>query len=134
MDHHTVSKDADVLMSFNEEEEHSQLPSANVANFASYYVGYVYDAAMMAHTDLSVEEDASDDERHPEQPGRLSSIYDTLRNAKCLSKMKRLGIRRALQHEILLVHSEDLWDKVIAIECKSMFLRSMILENNIVQQ
>lgn len=69
-------------------------------------VGYVYDARMMGHSCIS---------GHPEQPERIKRIYDTFRDAGLLSKMKKIAIREAEREEVLLVHSETLWDKVMAI-------------------
>ncbi|KAI0930403.1 hypothetical protein AcV5_007127 [Taiwanofungus camphoratus] len=70
-------------------------------------VGYVYDAKMMLHS--------CSRGHHEEQPERISRIFDILKENGCLSKMRRLPIRRILREEALLVHSEALWDKVLAI-------------------
>ena len=69
-------------------------------------VGYVYDSRMMGHSCIS---------GHPEQPERIKRIFDAFRDAGLISKMKKITIREAERDEILMVHSETLWDKVIAI-------------------
>ncbi|KAL6305042.1 histone deacetylase complex protein [Sparassis latifolia] len=69
-------------------------------------VGYVYSTKMMMHSCVH---------GHEEQPERISRIFDILKDASCLTKMRRLPIRPVLKEEALLVHSEALWDKVQAI-------------------
>ncbi|OCB84319.1 histone deacetylase clr3 [Sanghuangporus baumii] len=70
--------------------------------------GYVFDARMMNHAPLS----ASNNGDHPEQPARISGIYQRLREAGLLSRMRLIPIRMARKSEVLLVHSEDHWEKV----------------------
>ena len=70
-------------------------------------VGYVYAAEMTAHFDPA---------GHPESPERIVSIYHALVMAHCTPKMKWLPIRPVRREEVLLVHSEDHWDKVLAIQ------------------
>lgn len=70
-------------------------------------VGYVYAAEMTAHFDPA---------GHPESPERIVSIYHALVMAHCTPKMKWLPIRPVRREEALLVHSEDHWDKVLAIQ------------------
>ncbi|KAF8630632.1 hypothetical protein AX15_002783 [Amanita polypyramis BW_CC] len=70
-------------------------------------VGYVYAAEMTAHFSPA---------GHPECPDRIVSIYHTLVVAHYTPKMKWLPIRPVLRDEALLVHSEDHWDKVLAIQ------------------
>lgn len=74
-------------------------------------VGYVYSSKMMMHS--------CSRGHHEEQPERISRIFDTLKEADCLKRMKKLPIRPILREEALLVHSEILWDKVLAIHGKS---------------
>lgn len=71
-------------------------------------VGYVYDSRMMLHSCIS---------GHPEQPARIQRIHDLLREKQLLAKMRRLNAREAEREEVLLVHSEHLWDKVMAVSC-----------------
>jgi histone deacetylase 6 len=73
-------------------------------------VGYVYSSEMMQHYSP---------QGHPEQPERISRIMQAIKAAHYHGKMKRLPIRPVKRDEALLVHSEDHWDKVQAIQCKS---------------
>ena len=71
-----------------------------------FQVGYVYSSKMMTHSCVR---------SHCEQPERISRIFDILRKNGCLERMKQLPIRRVLREEALLVHSQSLWDKVLAL-------------------
>ena len=88
-------------------------------------VGYVYDIRMMGHAkymdpnDMNDEDEDDAGDRHPEQPRRIQRIDQKLQDSGCLQLMSRLQIRPMLKHEALLVHSEDHWQKVAAIECAS---------------
>jgi histone deacetylase 6 len=73
----------------------------------NYTVGYVYASEMLGHfSPLG----------HPEKPLRISRIHDILKVNSLLKKMKRIPIRNARRNEVLLAHSEDHWDKVMAIQ------------------
>lgn len=85
----------------------SSMPATLRAN--AYHVGYVYSSKMMSHSCVH---------GHCEQPERISRIFDILNQNDCLKKMKRLPIRRVLREEALLVHSQALWDKVLALHCR----------------
>lgn len=74
-----------------------------------YTVGYVYSSEMMVHACLK---------GHPEQPERISSIFQAIKDAKYHLRMKQLPIRPVKRSEALLVHSEDHWEKVLDIACK----------------
>ena len=74
----------------------------------AYQVGYVYSSKMMTHSCIR---------DHCEQPERISRIFDILKQNGCLAEMKQLPIRRVLREEALLVHSQSLWDKVLALHC-----------------
>lgn len=78
------------------------------------HVGYVYSEEMLYHA-ASTEQD---EDQHPEHPHRITRIYAALLNAGYIGMMKELPIRPCIAEEVLLVHSEDLWEKVIAIKCK----------------
>ncbi|KAK0486054.1 histone deacetylase complex protein [Armillaria novae-zelandiae] len=54
-------------------------------------------------------------EEHYEQPARITRIWETITAAGCTLKMKRIPIRPAHKNEVLLVHSEDHWDRVQAL-------------------
>lgn len=73
-----------------------------------YQVGYVYDEGMLMHACLAPD-------GHPEQPARLTRVHNALVTAKVLDKMQKLPIREVERDEALLVHSQTLWDKVLAI-------------------
>jgi histone deacetylase 6 len=93
----------------NEEEVHSEPESYTQLSTT----GYVYDTRMLDHWPTIAPDD--DEDPHPEQPARISTIYTALRIAMCFKRMRKLKIRDLLKHEAMLVHSEDHWDKVDAI-------------------
>lgn len=74
-----------------------------------YTVGCVYSAEMTSHFSPH---------GHPEQPARISRIWQALVHGRYTKKMKWLPIRPVRKEEALLVHSEDHWDKVQAIQCE----------------
>jgi hypothetical protein len=78
-------------------------------NPPDYTVGYIYSSEMMSHFSPH---------GHPEQPARIQHIWQTLVRDQLTKKMKWLPIRQVRKEEVLLVHSEDHWDKVIALQCK----------------
>ena len=77
----------------------------------NYAVGYVYSSEMMIHFSPH---------GHPEQPARVQEIWRTLVQDQLTKSMKWIPIREVRRDEALLVHSEDHWDKVLAIQCKYM--------------
>jgi histone deacetylase 6 len=79
------------------------------ANPPDYTVGYIYSSEMMSHFSPH---------GHPEQPARIQQIWQTLVRDQLTKKMKWLPIRQVRKEEALLVHSEDHWDKVIALQCE----------------
>lgn len=89
----------------NSERRASSLPPKHPRTHDSQ-VGYVYDSRMMSHTCIS---------GHPEQPDRIRRIYEAFQQGGLIAKMRNLPIREAERDEVLLVHSETLWDKVMAI-------------------
>lgn len=86
----------------------SSLPP--VLSLPSSQVGYVYSSKMMLHSCI---------DGHPEQPERISKIHSALQNAGCLRMMKQLPIRPVVRKEALLVHTDNLWDKINSIRCMS---------------
>ena len=74
-------------------------------------VGYCYDPRMREHKHLSYD--------HPEQPARISSIFKTLENSGCTSRMIVLPAREVSEDEVTLVHSRKVWERVNEIECKT---------------
>lgn len=77
----------------------------------NYTVGYVYSSEMTTHLKLG-------NDPHPEQPQRIVRIWKTLAEHQYTKKMLWLPIRPVNREEALLVHTEDHWDKVQAIQCK----------------
>lgn len=82
-------------------------------NPPDYTVGYIYSSEMMSHFSPH---------GHPEQPARIQQIWQTLVRDQLTKKMKWLPIRQVRKEEALLVHSEDHWDKVIALQCEHKFI------------
>jgi|ERR1700722_3273684 len=79
-------------------------------HLSDFTVGYVYSSEMMQHYSP---------QGHPEQPERIARIMQAIKDARYHVKMKRLHIRPVKRDEALLVHSDDHWDKVHAIQCES---------------
>jgi histone deacetylase 6 len=94
----------------------SSLP-ANL-NPPDYTVGYIYSSEMMSHFSPH---------GHPEQPARIQQIWQTLVRDQLTKKMKWLPIRQVRKEEALLVHSEDHWDKVIALQCEYKLFKGYAL-------
>lgn len=67
-------------------------------------VGYVYDTRMMQHECIS--------DFHPEQPLRIATIFAKLEEAGCIHRMAPIPCREALQEEVTLIHTRELWDAV----------------------
>ncbi len=97
----------------------ASVPATLRAN--AYQVGYVYSSKMMTHSCAH---------GHPEQPERISRIFDILKDNDCLVRMKQLPIRRVLREEALLVHSQSLWEKVIALHGITEFIPALNTSDN----
>ena len=89
----------------------AQKPRASSLPFKypDFTVGYVYSSEMMSHFSPH---------GHPEQPLRIQRIWMALKTGLLTEKMKWIPIREARKDETLLVHSEDHWNKVIALKCE----------------
>ncbi|KAF7376214.1 Histone deacetylase complex protein [Mycena sanguinolenta] len=72
-------------------------------------IGLVYDTKMTLHCSMSPD-------GHPEAPERIVRIWKALVAKHYTAKAKIIPTRQVLKQEALLVHSEDLWDKVEAIQ------------------
>ncbi|KAG9316543.1 histone deacetylase clr3 [Chiua virens] len=72
-----------------------------------FTVGYVYSQEMLLHASVH---------GHPEQPDRITRIFEAILGAKLIPKMKQIPIRPVYRKEALLVHTEEHWDKVLAIQ------------------
>lgn len=81
--------------------------------------GLVYSHLMMLHTVPGV---TSSDEGdfHPEQPDRISRIFDYLKDHGCVAHMKRIQIREVKREEILLVHDAGMWEGVEKTACECL--------------
>jgi histone deacetylase 6 len=75
----------------------------------SYTVGYIYSSEMMSHFSPH---------GHPEQPARIQKIWLKLVRNELNKRMKWIPIREVRRDDALLVHSEDHWNKVIALQCE----------------
>ncbi|KAJ7462383.1 histone deacetylase complex protein [Mycena galericulata] len=72
-------------------------------------VGFVFSTEMVNHCSLSPQ-------GHPEAPERIVRIWNAIVAKHYNLKAKLIPIRAVLKQEALLVHSEDLWDKVESIQ------------------
>ena len=68
---------------------------------------------MMGHCPIS---------EHPEVPQRIAQIVDILTINNVIPNMVRIPLRAVEKQEVLLVHSEDHWEKVEAIQCEPWIL------------
>lgn len=75
----------------------------------SVSVGYVFARVMKTHRN-TLQED------HVESPQRIERIYQALRKQGLISRMKKLKCRPATQEEVMLIHTEEHWDRVEDIE------------------
>lgn len=80
--------------------------------YPDFTVGYVYSSEMMSHFSP---------QGHPEQPQRIQRIWLVLKLGELIEKMKWLPIREVRKDEVLLVHSEDHWNKVLALQCEFVY-------------
>jgi acetoin utilization deacetylase AcuC-like enzyme len=71
-------------------------------------VGFIYSPEMTKHEDYSLS--------HPEQPARITSIYNHLKSKKLLEKLKLLECPKATMDELKLVHPSEVIDKVFDTE------------------
>lgn len=81
----------------------------------TFRTGYIYDARMMLHCVDGYEptEDSLDwKDDHPEDPVRIKRIFNRLRDAGLVARMKKLDFRQVSYEQVMLVHSEDHWAKV----------------------
>lgn len=84
---------------------------------------------------------ASKDDPHPEQPTRITGIFNRLSctldafsftahlaDPSCATvagltdRMERISVREVVRDEVMLVHSEGHWDRVRATGCTSFCL------------
>lgn len=88
--------------------------------------GYIYDPLMMLHCMegyMPTAENVMDNgDGHPEDPMRIKRIFTRLAEQGLIRRMKRLDFEEVTFEQVLLVHGEEMWDKVQATECKSYFI------------
>ena len=82
--------------------------------------GYVYDPLMMLHCPdgyTPTSDDIMDSaEGHPEEPMRIKRIFSRLAESGLIKRMKKLDFSQVTFEQVLLVHSEDHWNKVQGTE------------------
>ncbi|WVN90743.1 uncharacterized protein L203_105985 [Cryptococcus depauperatus CBS 7841] len=82
--------------------------------------GYVYDPLMMLHCMegyMPTAENAENNgDGHPEDPMRIKRIFTRLAEQGLIRRMKRLDFDEVKFEQVMLVHSEELWDKVQGTE------------------
>jgi histone deacetylase 6 len=97
------------------DEEGQGSSGAKEENVQKFRSGLVYSSVMMLHavpSYLDESEEGKDIEAHPERPKRISSIFDTLKKAGCVARMKRIPIRDVKMEEVMLIHQRGMWEGV----------------------
>jgi len=75
-------------------------------------VGIVYDEEMTKHHDL-------EDDEHPEQPARITSIYGKLQEAGLVDRCVRFQSKKATREQLLLKHTAKHVDAMMKLESLS---------------
>lgn len=108
-------------------------PRTEALPLATLKTGLVYDPRMRFHAELP--SDSAADDIHPEDPRRIHSIFEEIREAGLVRGPEssgsdehdefcwRIGIRPAEKHEILLIHTEEHYNFVASLE--SMYVYSL---------
>lgn len=94
---------------------------ANLAKMVR--TGFIFDPLMMLHCpDGYVPSDATADKGkiHPEEPMRVKRIFERMAQAGLIPRMQKLDYDEVTQDQVLLVHSQELWDKVQGQACASL--------------
>jgi histone deacetylase 6 len=103
-------------------------PRASVLPYASSKTGLVYDARMRFHAELP-DMSTHPDDIHPEDPRRIHSIFEEIRQAGLVGSDTseeneredhcwRIATRFATRPEILLIHTEEHYDFVESLQSK----------------
>lgn len=82
--------------------------------------GLVYSHLMMLHTVPGVTSSEEGGDFHPEQPDRISRIFDYIKDHGCVAHMKRIQIREVKREEILLVHDAGMWEGIEKTACECL--------------
>lgn len=92
------------------------LRTASVPPAGTYIpsVGCVYHSEMLLHDDSC--RDPNDYSPHPESPERTLRIWRLFKQERLLHRMYLLPVRPVHKYEVLLVHSQDHWDRVQALQ------------------
>jgi histone deacetylase 6 len=101
-------------------------PRSSILPYATNKTGLAYDSRMRFHAELP-DMDLIDD-IHPEDPRRIHSIYEELRQAGLVAtgdsdenqedKCWRINVRFATKPEILLIHTEEHYAFVESLQSK----------------
>lgn len=87
-----------------------------------YRTGYIWDPLMMLHCPegyVPTEETMLRSTFHPEDPMRIYRIYRKLAEWGLIARMRKLEYEEVTQEQVLQVHTQELWDKVLGQECMS---------------
>lgn len=101
-------------------------PRAAVLPYATSKTGLVYDPRMRFHAELP-SMSSSEDDIHPEDPRRIHSIFEEIRQAGLVGSSSaedesneqfcwRIAIRMATKPQILLVHTKEHYEFVKALQ------------------
>ncbi|WWC68627.1 uncharacterized protein I206_102558 [Kwoniella pini CBS 10737] len=85
-----------------------------------YRTGYVYDPMMMLHCQegyIPTSENVIDNgPGHPEEPMRIKRIFARLAEQGLIKRMLKLEFGQVVMEQVMLIHGEDLWNKVQGTE------------------
>lgn len=88
---------------------------------ADLRVGLVFDEAMTKHVNL-------DDDEHPEQPARITRIFELLQDSGLAQRCIRIPARPARKEELLLKHTVEHVETMLGVEALSE-IEAMALGN-----
>lgn len=101
-------------------------PSRPASPQRIFRTGYVFDHLMMLHCQDGYTPTAdsvlSDAGGHPEEPMRIKRIFSRLADQGLIKRMKRLNFSQVTMDQILLVHTEEHWNKVQGTESEPKLL------------
>ncbi|XBW35154.1 hypothetical protein QEN19_000717 [Hanseniaspora menglaensis] len=90
----------------------------NVKKNAELKTGYCYDIKMRYHSKIYQSYYEYIDP-HPEDPRRISRIYNKIKENDLLKDMAAIDIRTATNDEILKIHTNELLNKIMSLEQKT---------------